>query len=460
MADTTTTPAAPVARTAAGLTYDTVTRAIFRTLGRPGRGYYALLGGAVALLGVGIVCLMFLLRYGLGLAGYSHPAYWAVFITCFVFWVGIAHSGTLISAILFLFRSAWRTAVYRTAEAMTVFAVMTAGLFPLIHIGRQWYFYWLIPYPNERGLWPNFKSPLIWDEFAIGTYFTVSTVFLMMGLVPDVAAVRDLATAGRKKFYTWMSFGWRGTNDEWRHYTRGYLYLAALATPLVLSVHSVVSWDFAMAIVPGWHATIFAPYFVAGAIYSGVAMVITLLVPIRKLFHLEGLITVHHFENLAKLCLLTGSIVGYAYVMEYFVAWVGGNPNERAAFAYRAFGDFWWASWTMIICNAFLPLLLWFRKIRQNILGLFVLSIFVNVGMWFERFVIIVVSLAGEPYSPVTNAGYNPTWADWGIMAGSFGWFFMWFLLFVKNFPAVSISEVKEVLPPPRRVAPKVGAHA
>src|SRR5882672_3715245 len=295
------------------LTYDYVTRTIARTLGNPTRGYFLLLGAAVALLGVGIVTLLFLIRYGLGLAGYSHPVYWAVFITCFVFWVGIAHSGTLISAILFLFRSGWRTAVYRTAEAMTVFAVMTAGLFPLIHIGRQWYFYWLIPYPNERGLWPNFKSPLIWDEFAIGTYFTVSTVFLIMGLIPDIAAVRDVATGWRKKLYGLTALGWRGTNEQWRHYTRGYLYLAALATPLVLSVHSVVSWDFAMAIVPGWHATIFAPYFVAGAIYSGVAMVITLLVPIRKLFHLEDLITVHHFENLAKLCLLTGMIVGYAH---------------------------------------------------------------------------------------------------------------------------------------------------
>src|SRR6267154_1946196 len=369
---------------ASRVTYDFVTRAIARTLGNPGKGYYGLLTLAVALLGVGIVCLLFLLRYGLGLAGYSHPVYWAVYITCFV-------------------------------------------------------------------LWPNFKSPLIWDEFAIGTYFTVSTVFLIMGLIPDIAAVRDMATGWRKKLYAICALGWRGTNEQWRHYTRGYLYLAALATPLVLSVHSVVSWDFAMALVPGWHATIFAPYFVAGAIYSGVAMVITLLVPIRKLFQLEDLITVHHFENLAKLCLLTGMIVGYAYCVEYFTAWFGGHAAERAAFWYRAFGPFWWASWTMIICNAFLPLLLWRKNIRTSILALFVISIFVNIGMWFERFVIIVESLAGEPFERFANATYNPTWADWGIMAGSFGWFFMWFLLFVKNFPAVSISEVKEVLPVPRR---------
>src|SRR5207245_1515939 len=289
------------------LSHDFVPRAIARTLGNPGKGYYALLALAVALLGVGIVCLLFLLRYGLGLAGYSHPVYWAVYITCFVFWVGIAHSGTLISAILFLFRSGWRTAVYRVAEVMTVFAVMTAGLFPLIHIGRQWYFYWLIPYPNERGLWPNFKSPLIWDEFAIGTYFTVSSVFLIMGLIPDIAAVRDVATGWRKKLYAITAVGWRGTNEQWRHYTRG------------------------------------------------------------------------------SLCLLTGMIVAYAYCVEYFTAWFGGNPNERAAFWYRAFGPFWWASWTMIICNAFLPQLLWFKTIRTNILALFVISIFVNIGMWFER---------------------------------------------------------------------------
>jgi Ni/Fe-hydrogenase subunit HybB-like protein len=443
MADT------PAPEPTPALTYDDVTRTIARTLGSPTRGYYMLLGGAVTLLAIGIVCLLFVLRYGLGLAGYALPTYWAVFITCFVFWVGIAHSGTLISAILYLFRSGWRTAVYRVAEAMTVFAVMTAGLFPLIHIGRQWYFYWLVPYPNERGLWPNFKSPLIWDEFAIGTYFTVSTLFLIMGLIPDIAAARDLASGWRKKLYHLASLGWRGSNHQWRHYRPAYLYLAALATPLVLSVHSVVSWDFAMAQVPAWHETIFAPYFVAGAIYSGCAMVITLLVPMRKIFGLEKIVTVHHFENLAKLILLTGMIVGYSYAVEYFIAWYGGPTPERTAFWYRAFGRFWWAGWTMNICNWFLPFLLWSKKIRTNITSLFVISIFVNLGMWLERCVIIALHLAGEPFEPWVQASYNPTWADWGIMVGSFGWFFMWFLLFVKNFPAVSISEVKEVVPPP-----------
>jgi len=271
--------------------------------------------------------------------------------------------------------------------------------------------------------------------------------------------VRDLATGWRKKLYAITALGWTGANEQWRHYTRGYLYLAALATPLVLSVHSVVSWDFAMAIVPGWHATLFAPYFVAGAIYSGCGMVITLLTPIRKLFQLEEVITVHHFENLAKLCLLTGSIVSFSYLTENFVAWFSGNPAERAAFWYRAFGPYWWASWTMNICNGLLPWLLWSKKVRTNITALFVISIFVNIGMWFERYVIIVVSLAGEPYTTWTNAVYNPTWADWGIMAGSFGWFFMWFLLFVKNFPAVAISEVKEVLAAPMRQKARAGVQ-
>jgi molybdopterin-containing oxidoreductase family membrane subunit len=333
---------------------------------------------------------------------------------------------------------------------MTVFAVMTAGLFPIIHVGRLWYAYWLFPYPNQRQLWVNFKSPLLWDVFAVSTYFTVSTLFLIVGLVPDIAALREKATGWRRKLYEVTSLGWRGTDQQWRHYTRAYLYLAALATPLVLSVHSVVSWDFAMSIVPGWHATIFAPYFVAGAIYSGVAMVVTLLVPLRKVFKVERYITVDHFENLSKLLLLTGMIVAYAYGVEYFIAWYSGNPFEQESFWNRAFGDYWWATWTMILCNGVLPLFLFFRKVRRSIPALFVLSLFVNLGMWFERFVIIVVSLSHE-YEPYAMGHYTPTWVEWAILAGSFGWFFMWFLLFAKNFPTVSITEVKEIIPLPRR---------
>ncbi|MDQ2670108.1 MAG: polysulfide reductase NrfD [Gemmatimonadota bacterium] len=429
-------------------THADVTRDVVGTLGRPTRGYVLLLGTAVACFLVGIITFIMLLYKGLGLAGYNPPVFWAVYITTFVFWVGIGHAGTLISAILFLFRSPWRTAVYRATEAMTVFAVMTAALFPIIHIGRQWIFYWLLPYPNQRYLWPNFKSPLVWDVFAISTYFTVSTCFLIFGLIPDVAAVRDKATGWRKTIYSQLSLGWTGSDNQWRHYTRAYLYLAALATPLVLSVHSVVSWDFAVSIVPGWHGTIFAPYFVAGAIYSGIGMVFTLLIPLRRALKLEHMINEYHFDNLAKLTLLTGTILFYAYMMEYFVAWYSGNTFEQTSFYMRAFGPFWWAGWAMIICNAFVSQLLWFRKIRTNLTSLFIISIFINIGMWFERYVIIT-SLQND-YVPWAWGTISPTWADWGILLGSFGWFGMWFLLFAKNFPIVAIQEIKEMIPMPR----------
>jgi len=303
-------------------------------------------------------------------------------------------------------------------------------------------------------LWPNFKSPLLWDVFAISTYFTVSTVFLIVGLIPDVAAARDRMVGLRQKIYRLFALNWRGTDSQWRHYTKAYLYMAALATPLVLSVHSVVSWDFAMSIVPGWHTTIFAPYFVAGAIYSGLAMVVTLLVPLRTTLKLERYVHAEHFDNLGKLLLLTGSIVGYAYFVEYFLAWYGGNQFERSSFYFRAFGDYWWATWTMIICNAFLSQLLWFPKIRRSIPVMFVLSLFINLGMWFERYVIIVISLSHE-YEPFAMDHYTPTWVDWTITAGSFAWFFTWFLLFARNFPTVSLTEVKEIIPMPR----KGGAH-
>ncbi len=436
-------------------TYGEITRDISGTLGHPTRTYYIVLGFVMLVLAWGAFALLWQIRYGLGVAGYSPPVMWGVYITTFVFWVGIAHCGTLVSAILYLFRSAWRTAVYRTAEVMTVFAVLTAGLFPLIHVGRIWYAYWLIPYPNQRQLWVNFKSPLLWDVFAVTTYLIVSTTFLFVGMIPDVAAARDKLSGWRKKLYQVAALGWRGTDQQWRHYLRAYLYLAALATPLVLSVHSVVSWDFAMSIVPGWHTTIFAPYFVAGAIYSGLAMVVTLLVPLRTAFKLERYIHEDHFENLAKLLLLTGMIVGYAYVCEFFIAWYSGSEVERTTFYNRAFGDYWWASWTMLICNGFLPFVLWSRKVRRSIPVMFVISLFINLGMWFERFVIIVVSLSFE-YEPFAHGHYTPSWVDWSILAGSFGWFFTWFLLFAKNFPMVSIAEVKEILPMPR----KERAHA
>ncbi|HEV8600441.1 MAG TPA: NrfD/PsrC family molybdoenzyme membrane anchor subunit [Gemmatimonadales bacterium] len=437
-------------------THAEVTRDILGTLKTPSRGYYLALFGAVFMFLIGLFTFVMLLKEGLGLAGYTPPVMWSVYITTFVFWIGIGHAGTLISAILFLFRSPWRTVVYRSTEAMTVFAVMTAALFPIIHIGRQWIFYWLLPYPNQRFLWPNFKSPLLWDVFAITTYFTVSTTFLIVGLIPDVAAIRDKVSGWRHSIYKLASLGWTGADSQWRHYTRGYLYLAALATPLVLSVHSVVSWDFAMSIIPGWHGTIFAPYFVAGAIYSGIGMVLTLLIPLRKVLKLEHMITDYHFDNLGKLTLLTGSILFYAYAMEYFVAWYSGNPFEQATFWRRAFGPMWWAGWSMIICNAFVSQLLWFRKIRTNLTALFLVSLFINLGMWFERFVIIASSLSND-YVPYAWQVPYITWADWGILIGSFGWFLMYFLLFARTFPVVAIQEIKEMIPYPRKHAGKGG---
>jgi molybdopterin-containing oxidoreductase family membrane subunit len=437
-----------------------VTRDIVRTItDAPTRGYYILVVTMAFLVMVLAGTVIAELKYGIGLAGYAPPIMWSVYITTFVFWVGIGHAGTLISAILFLFRSPWRTAVYRATEVMTVFAVLTAALFPILHIGREWLFYWLIPYPNQRYLWPNFKSPLMWDVFAISTYLTVSTAFLMVGLVPDMAAVRDNVSGWKKKVYAAFSLGWTGADSEWRHYSRAYLYLAALCTPLVLSVHSVVSWDFASSIVPGWHGTIFAPYFVAGAIYSGIGMVFTLMIPLRKVLRLEKLITPYHFDNLSKLTLLTGTILFYAYAMEYFIAWYSGSPFEQTTFFRRALGPNWWAGWTMITCNAFVSQLLWFKKIRTNLTSLFVISIFINLGMWFERYVIVVSSLAND-YVPYAWGQLNPTWADWCLLAGSFGWFGLWFTLFYKNFPIVAIQEIKEMIPMPRRrVTTDAGGH-
>jgi len=433
--------------------YADVNRDVLRILTRPGRTYYILL--AIAIAGVGLLGFSFFSQVylGIGLTGLMNPVMWGVYITTFVFWVGIAHSGTLISAILFLFRARWRQSIYRVAEAMTVFAVMTAGLFPIIHLGRPFIFYWLMPYPNQRELWPNFASPLVWDVFAISTYLIVSATFFALGMIPDIAAARDSATVPwRKKLYTVLSLGWRGSGRQWLHFNRAYLYLAALATPLVISVHSVVSWDFAMSIVPGWHSTIFAPYFVAGAIFSGLAMVITLLIPIRKIFGLEAYFTPRHFDAMSKLVLVTGLIVLYAYLTEIFMVWYSGKPYKAegqyiiAAIA----GPYWWAGVIMVFCNAVVPQLLWSSRIRVNLPALFVITIFINIGMWFERFVIIVASLARE-YEPWQWNVYKPGWVEMGILVGSFAWFAMWFLLFIRLLPPVSVAELKEVLPTPRR---------
>jgi molybdopterin-containing oxidoreductase family membrane subunit len=425
--------------------YAKVDRDVLAAMKRPGRAYLAGLAFAAALAVMLHVLWAYQVRSGLGVVGKMHPVMWALYITNFVFWVGIAHSGTLISAVLFLFRARYRTSFNRAAEAMTVFALMVAGLFPLIHLGRSWVFYYLIPYPNQRQLWVNFRSPLVWDVFAVGTYFTVSLVFFYVGMIPDFAAAKQHVEGIRKRVYTVLSLGWQGTQREWRHYNMLYLFLAAFATPLVASVHSVVSWDFAMSIVPGWHTTIFAPYFVAGAILSGTAMVITLVVPMRKYLSLHEYITDDHFESIAKILLFTSLIVSYAYVVEFGLAWYGENIFEREAFRYRLLGDYRYLTWTMLFCNSVVPLTLFARSLRRNTAYLFVVSILVNVGMWLERFVIIVTSLSHD-YDPYAWGIYKPTFVCLGVDIGSFGLFFMLYLLFVKNLPVLSISEIKEHL--------------
>ena len=434
----------------AGSSFSRVSRDIIGALWSPDWRYRALMAVVMLVLGWAGFAWLWQIRWGIGEAGLMHPVMWGVYITNFVFWVGIAHSGTLISAILYLLRSGWRTSINRAAEAMTIFAVMTALLFPLIHLGRVWYAYFLMPYPNQRFLWPNFRSPLIWDFFAVGTYFTISLIFWYTGLIPDLATIRDRLKGlrGRMakfkgKIYGALSLGWQGTDTQWKNYRRAYLYMAAIATPLVLSVHSVVSWDFAMAIVPGWHSTIFAPYFVAGAIFSGIAMVITLLVPLRWALGLEDYINEYHFDNMAKLLLLTSLIVSYAYVGEYFFAWYSGDPVERASFVWRAVGAYTGPFIIMMTCNSLIPLLCFFRKVRRSVVAMFIISIFVNIGMWYERFVIIVTSLAHE-YNPSSWGVYSPSWVELSITAGSFAWFLFWFMLFAKTLPVISITEVKE----------------
>jgi len=407
-------------------------------------GYWLLLLLAVVMVHVAGGIWLYQVYKGLGIAGYAYPIFWGAYIVTFVFWVGIAHAGTLISAILYLFRAKWRNAINRSAEAMTVFAVLTAAQFLGIHVGRMWKSYFILPYPNQRALWVNFKSPLMWDTFAISTYATISAVFLYIGMVPDLAIARDRAVGWRKVLYGALALGWQGKSAQWKAHSRTTLHLSGLATPLVLSVHSVVSWDFAMAIVPGWHTTIFGPYFVAGAIFSGFAMVLTMMIPVRRIFGLEEYITDYHFENMSRFLLLTSLIVGYAYGAEYFMAWYSMVEAEQTSFWLRAFGPYWISTWTMIICNVVAPQILWFKKVRTHIPTLFVLSVLINIGMWFERYVIIITGLSRE-YDPASWGIYTPSWAEMGIVAGSFGFFCMFFLIFLKLFPVVAIAEMKEL---------------
>jgi Ni/Fe-hydrogenase subunit HybB-like protein len=427
--------------------YEQVDREIIATL-QPSLGWFAALGLAILAFLIGAITLTYQFYEGIGVTGLRQPVMWGVYIITFVFWVGIGHAGTLISAILYLFRAGFRTSIYRVSEAMTVFAVMTAGLFPILHLGRPWKFFWLIAYPNWRLIWPNPKSPLVWDVFAILTYLTISSTFLYVGLIPDLAVLRDREkNPVRKSIFAMLALGWRNSDNEWRHFTRAYLFLAAFATPLVLSVHSVVSFDFAMALTPGWHATIFPPYFVAGAIFSGIGMVFTIAIPLRKYFRLQHYITLNDLDAAAKLCLFTSCVVGLAYLTEFQVAWMSGNPVEQEYFWNRVFGQWAWAAWIMLICNMVLPLSLFSQKLRRNTTWLFILSLFINLGMWFERFVIVVPSLSHE-FEPWQWSGYMPSWVDMAVLLGSFGWFFMWFLLFIKQMPVMAIAEIKEVIPP------------
>lgn len=388
----------------------------------------------------------YLISTGVGVWGLNHPIAWGWAIVNFVFWIGIGHAGTLISAVLFLLRQKWRTSINRAAEAMTIFAVMCAGIFPGIHVGRIWFAWWLFPLPNANGpIWPQFRSPLLWDVFAVSTYFTVSFLFWYMGLIPDLATIRDRCKGFFSKFaYGLFSLGWTGSNRHWRNYEKAYLLLAGLSTPLVLSVHSIVSFDFAVSQLPGWHTTIFPPYFVAGAIFSGFGMVLTLMIPLRSIFKLHDLLTIRHIELMCKVTLATGSIVGYAYGMEFFIAWYGGNPYEAYAFQNRAFGPYWWAYWIMISCNVITPQFFWFKKLRTNVVIVWILSIFVNIGMWFERFVIVVTSLHRD-YIPANWGYYSPTIVDVLTFVGTFGLFMVLFLLFIRFLPLIAISEVKGV---------------
>ena len=380
---------------------------------------------------------------GIGTLGVNKTVGWGFYIINFVFWVGIGHAGTLISAILYLLRQKWRTTIARSSEAMTLFAVMCAGMFPALHTGRPWFDYWMFPYPNFMGsLWPNFRSPLLWDMFAINTYFTISLVFWYTGLIPDLAAMRERAEGLRKKVLSLFSFGWDGSAKSWHHYELVYLILAGIATPLVLSVHSIVSFDFAVSILPGWHTTIFPPYFVAGAILSGFAMVLTLLIIARKTMNLEAYITDAHIEAMCKVELLTGMLVGLSYSLELFTAWYSGNQFEAFLVNNRTMGPYWWSFWTMVSCNVLVPQLYWFKKMRTNMMVVFIASLLVNVGMWFERYVIIVTALHRD-FLPSSWRMFWPSIIEWGVMIGMFGFFFTAFLIFIRFLPVIATAEVK-----------------
>jgi len=398
------------------------------------------------LLGIMMTSVGFLLVKGTGVWGINQPVGWGFAIINFVWWIGIGHAGTLISAILLLLRQEWRTSINRFAETMTIFAVMCAGLFPLLHVGRPWLAYWLFPYPSVMQMWPQFRSPLVWDVFAVSTYFTVSLLFWFTGLVPDLATLRDRAKGTIAKVgYGIAALGWRGSARHWQRYEIAYLILAGLSTPLVVSVHSIVGLDFAVSVIPGWHVTIFPPYFVAGAIFSGFAMVLTLAIPVRALFGLKDLITLNHLNNISKVMLATGLMVLYGYGMEAFFAWYSANPYEGFMFLNRATGPYWWSYWALIFCNGVAPQLLWIKKVRTSPLILFILSIVINIGMWLERFVIVITSLHRD-FLPSSWGMYAPTKFDWGLYVGTIGFFLFLMALAIKFLPMISQFEVRELL--------------
>ncbi|MBM3473775.1 MAG: hydrogenase [Armatimonadetes bacterium] len=433
--------------------YRQVNEEILQAVRMPSRRYLGLLALLAGGMGWAALCFAYQVMTGMGVTGLNLPVGWGTYITSFVFWIGIGHAGTLISAILYLLRVEWRTAVARAAETMTVFAVMTAGLFPLIHLGRVWVVYFILPYPNTAHLWPNFRSPLVFDVVAITTYLTISVLFWYLGLIPDLAAVRDASTGRKRWVYGVLSVGWQGANDQWRHYLRAYACFAALATPLVISVHSVVSWDFAVGIVPGWHETIFPPYFVAGAIHSGLAMVLTLLIPLRSVLRLKAVIQPRHLEEVAKLIIVTGLMMLYAYAVEPFMAWYGGDLVERQSVVLRATGPYAPYFWTMTALNAVLPLALFRKRVRTSLVALFAIGLLINVGMWLERYVIIVGSLAND-FMPSAWFTYRPSWVELSIAVGA-GCFFLFMLLVtLRVIPAVAVSESK---PEPRLAEESAG---
>jgi len=434
-----------------GHTYASVTDKISSIVltRKPPKGWYFGFAIAFALLMLLTYAITYLLVVGVGIWGINIPVGWGFAIVNFVWWIGIGHAGTLISAILLLLHQKWRTSINRFAEAMTLFAVACAGIFPLIHMGRPWLFYWMMPYPNTMYLWPQFRSPLVWDVFAVSTYATVSLMFWFVGLIPDLATLRDRSkNRAAKIIYGIFAMGWRGSAVHWHRYETASLLLAGLATPLVVSVHTVVSFDFAVALVPGWHTTIFPPYFVAGAIYSGFAMVMTLAIPIRKFYGLEDFITMRHLENMAKVMLATGLIVAYGYMTETFGAFYSGNQYDKFMVLNRWFGPYAFFYWMLIACNIVIPQLMWWKKVRMNVLVLFVISLIVNIGMWLERFIIVVTSLHRD-FLPSSWGMYIPTRWDWATFAGTIGLFLTLLFLFIRYLPVISISEMRGLVDEP-----------